>query len=196
METGGAIGINVGSKTTTMASVKAGGIEIILNGASNRYNPTMIGYGDNERLISDNAQAQAGRNHKNNIAYFDRFLGMTDKCEEQVKVEKQFTTAKTAFKEDGKLVFKVVNKGELLEVLPEQAYGAYLHMAKCYFTHENDKPDVVLSVPPYFSAVERQAVIDAAKIGGVNCLRLMNENTAVALNYGFFRRTEFDDKVA
>ena len=69
-------------------------------------------------------------------------------------------------------------------------------MTKCYFTHGHDRPDVVLSIPPYCSAVERQSVLDAAKIANVNCLRLINENTAVALNYGFFRRTEFSENEA
>lgn len=109
--------------------------------------------------------------------------------------EKKFITAKIAPRGDKKIAFKV-NKGEPIEVLPEQVYAAFLHMAKCYFTNAADRPDVVLSVPPYFSAVERQSVLDAAWIANVNCLWLINENTAVALNYGFFRRTEFSENEA
>jgi heat shock protein 4 len=69
-----------------------------------------------------------------------------------------------------------------------------LKKIKKLFANEDQKVDVVLSVPPYFSTVERQAVLDACKIAKVNCLRLMNENTAIALYYGFFRRKEFSEK--
>jgi molecular chaperone DnaK (HSP70) len=57
-----------------------------------------------------------------------------------------------------------------------------------------NRPDLVLSVPSYFSQVERQAVLDAAKIADLNILRLMNEGTAAALNYGFFRKADLTDK--
>ena len=111
----------------------------------------MVGFGDNERLMGDDASAQSGRNHKNTIAYFDRFMGCTD----QINIEKKFITAKVYIRDDKKLVFKVVNKGSSVELLPEQVYAYYLHKAKCFFTAANDNPDVVLSVPPYFSTVER-----------------------------------------
>jgi len=62
-----------------------------------------------------------------------------------------------------------------------------LSKIKTFFADPLDKTDAVLACPPYFSAVERQSVLDAAKIANIHCLRLVNENTAVALSYGFFR---------
>lgn len=47
--------------------------------------------------------------------------------------------------------------------------------------------DVVLSVPPYFSQHERQAVIDAITIAGMRPLALINDGTAVAVNYAMTR---------
>jgi molecular chaperone DnaK (HSP70) len=41
--------------------------------------------------------------------------------------------------------------------------------------------DIVISVPSYFSNVERQSLLDAAEIAGLKCLRLINESTAIAL---------------
>jgi molecular chaperone DnaK (HSP70) len=49
-------------------------------------------------------------------------------------------------------------------------------------------------VPSYFSNVERQAVLDACEIAELKCLRLLNEATAVCLNYGFFRKSDFAEK--
>lgn len=55
--------------------------------------------------------------------------------------------------------------------------------------------DVVLSVPPYWTDVQRRAMLDAADIVGLNVLRLMNDSTAVALAYGIFRnaRNQFHE---
>lgn len=52
--------------------------------------------------------------------------------------------------------------------------------------------DAVITVPPFWSQVERQAILDAAEIAGIRVLALMNDETAVALNYAMTR--SFDDK--
>lgn len=48
--------------------------------------------------------------------------------------------------------------------------------------------DCVISVPCFYTDAERRSVIDAAQIAGLNCLRLMNETTAVALAYGIYKQ--------
>lgn len=48
--------------------------------------------------------------------------------------------------------------------------------------------DVVITVPVYFSQAERQAVLDAAKIAGLNVISLINENTAAAVQYSIDRQ--------
>jgi molecular chaperone DnaK (HSP70) len=48
----------------------------------------------------------------------------------------------------------------------------------------------VISVPSYFSKIERQGVLDAAEIAGLKCTRLINEYTAIALNYCFFKNPD------
>jgi molecular chaperone DnaK (HSP70) len=45
----------------------------------------------------------------------------------------------------------------------------------------------VLSCPGYFSDMQRRGMLNACKIAGMNCLRLMNEHTAVALSYGIYK---------
>ena len=44
--------------------------------------------------------------------------------------------------------------------------------------------DVVIAVPGWYSDVQRRALLDAASIASLNCLRLINDSTAVALGYG------------
>jgi heat shock protein 4 len=51
----------------------------------------------------------------------------------------------------------------------------------------------VVSVPDYFTIHERKAMIDALSIADLSCSSLINESSAIALNYGLFRRAQFDD---
>uniref|UniRef100_A0A8C1RCM6 Heat shock 105/110 protein 1 n=1 Tax=Cyprinus carpio TaxID=7962 RepID=A0A8C1RCM6_CYPCA len=46
---------------------------------------------------------------------------------------------------------------------------------------------VGVKIPSFFTDSERKSVLDAAKIAGLNCLKLMNDSTAVALNYGIYK---------
>eukprot|EP00954_Amorphochlora_amoebiformis_P029092 1392665-Amorphochlora_amoeboformis.AAC.3 len=45
-------------------------------------------------------------------------------------------------------------------------------------------PECVIGCPPWWTEVERHALLDAAKLAGVNVARIMNETTAIALDYG------------
>ncbi|KAF8841856.1 actin-like ATPase domain-containing protein [Paxillus ammoniavirescens] len=47
--------------------------------------------------------------------------------------------------------------------------------------------EVILTVPPYYSQFERDAVIDAVDIAGMRTLALINDGTAVAINYAMTR---------
>ena len=67
-------------------------------------------------------------------------------------------------------------------------------LKKFYEKAEINCKDVVVSVPSYCSNVERQCLLDACEIAGLKCLRLINESTAIALQYGFFRKKDLDAK--
>jgi molecular chaperone DnaK (HSP70) len=74
--------------------------------------------------------------------------------------------------------------------------GFYLRKARIYFEKSGLKSkEIVISVPSYASNSERQAYLDAAEIAGIKCIRLINESTAIALTYGFFRKNDLDDKI-
>ncbi|EER03276.1 conserved hypothetical protein, partial [Perkinsus marinus ATCC 50983] len=61
------------------------------------------------------------------------------------------------------------------------------------FTTSSNSKDVVIAVPSYFQDAHRHAILDAARIAGLNCLRVMNDSTATALAYGIYRSNEFSD---
>uniref|UniRef100_A0A8C0VFJ8 Heat shock 70 kDa protein 4 n=1 Tax=Cyanistes caeruleus TaxID=156563 RepID=A0A8C0VFJ8_CYACU len=45
-----------------------------------------------------------------------------------------------------------------------------------------------IKVPCFYTDAERRSVMDATQIAGLNCLRLINETTAVALAYGIYKQ--------
>jgi hypoxia up-regulated 1 len=47
--------------------------------------------------------------------------------------------------------------------------------------------DVILTVPPYYSQFERDALADAVEIAGLKTLALINDGAAVAVNYAMTR---------
>jgi molecular chaperone DnaK (HSP70) len=80
-------------------------------------------------------------------------------------------------------------------VTPEQVTAYYMRKVKKFYENANIlSNDIVISVPSYFTNAERQAMLDAADIAGLKCIRLINESTAVALSYGFFRRPDIQEK--
>ena len=52
--------------------------------------------------------------------------------------------------------------------------------------------DCVISCPTWFTDSQRRALLDAAHVAGLNCLRLMNDTTAIALGYGI-TKTDLPD---
>lgn len=50
----------------------------------------------------------------------------------------------------------------------------------------------MITVPAYFNQAERKAVLRAAEIVNLKVLQLINSNVAAALNYGVFRRKDFN----
>merc|ERR1712193_293481 len=67
------------------------------------------------------------------------------------------------------------------------------HIAEKFADHK--MKDIVLTVPAYFKQAERRCLILAAKMVGLNVLQLINDNAAVALNYGIFRSASFNSTV-
>eukprot|EP01042_Synura_sphagnicola_P007901 gene7901-10117_t len=47
--------------------------------------------------------------------------------------------------------------------------------------------DAVLAVPHWFTDAQRRGILDACEIAGVNCLKVVNESTAIAISYGIYK---------
>lgn len=51
----------------------------------------------------------------------------------------------------------------------------------------------VLTVPSFYGQAERESLVRAVRISGLELQQLININTAVALNFGIFRRNIFTE---
>lgn len=76
--------------------------------------------------------------------------------------------------------------GEKTEFSATQLYAMYLAKLRDTAATELKSAvnDVSIAVPVWYTEVQRRAVLDAAEIAGLNCLRLINDTTATALGYG------------
>jgi heat shock 70kDa protein 4 len=112
-----------------------------------------------------------------------------------LKEEEKFVTYKLVPLENKKVGFEVTLRGQEHVVTPEQVLGCYFRKIMKFYESANIlSNEIVISVPSYYSNVERQSVLDAAEIGGLKCIRLVNDSTAIGLNYGFFRKNDLPDK--
>ena len=80
---------------------------------------------------------------------------------------------------------------------PEEISAMILKNLKEYSEDFLDKEvtDAVITVPAYFNNNQRRATKDAAKIAGLNVLRILNEPTAAAIAYGLERKNEEDKTI-
>lgn len=55
-----------------------------------------------------------------------------------------------------------------------------------------ENKSAVIAVPTYLTQQERKAFLDAAKIAELQVTRLINDSTAIGLDYGMFRKADLD----
>lgn len=132
---------------------------------------------------------------KNTILFPTRFLGLNSECKEQLAIEQKFVTHKVTSLPNKKVGFEVTQQGTKHVFTIEQVIAFYLtRIKKFYESYDIQVKDIVISIPSYCSNVERQSILDAAEIANLKCLRVINESTAIALQYGFFRKKDLDAK--
>eukprot|EP01101_Sappina_pedata_P002236 TRINITY_DN1248_c0_g1_i1.p1 TRINITY_DN1248_c0_g1~~TRINITY_DN1248_c0_g1_i1.p1 ORF type:complete len:808 (+),score=458.86 TRINITY_DN1248_c0_g1_i1:240-2426(+) len=124
-------------------------------------------------------------NIKNTIGQVKRFIGrkFSEVADEITKVP--FAVVEQPNDEIG---FKVQYNSETLVISPTKIMAIMLVKLKQIQETEGGRmTDVVLSVPSWFNDRQRRALSDACEIAGINCLRFINENTASALGWGFYK---------
>lgn len=102
-----------------------------------------------------------------------------------MQVEQEFSAA-TLCDVDGLAGAEVTYMGKKEKFTATQLVAMYLGKIRDITSRELKLPvtDVTISIPAWFTDVQRRAMIDAGEIAGLNVLRLVNDTTATALGYG------------
>ncbi|XP_033699784.1 heat shock protein 105 kDa isoform X2 [Tursiops truncatus] len=183
------VGLDVGSQSCYIAVARAGGIETIANEFSDRCTPSVISFGSKNRTIGVAAKNQQITHANNTVSNFKRFHGRAFN-DPFIQKEKENLSYDLVPMKNGGVGIKVMYMDEEHLFSVEQITAMLLTKLKETAENNLKKPvtDCVISVPSFFTDAERRSVLDAAQIVGLNCLRLMNDMTAVALNYGIYKQ--------
>ncbi|KDQ21253.1 hypothetical protein BOTBODRAFT_25678 [Botryobasidium botryosum FD-172 SS1] len=179
------VGIDFGNLSSKIGVARARGIDIIVNEVSNRATPSLISFGQKQRAIGESAKTLETSNFRNTIGSLKRLVGRQLSDPEISEIEKKFINA-TLLDVNGSVGVQVNFKGEQRQFSAVQLVAMYLGKLKDTAAKElkQNVSDVVISVPSWFTEVQRRAVLDSAAVAGLNPLRLINDTTAIALGYG------------
>ena len=179
-----AVGIDLGTTHSLVASVRSGVAECLPDAAGRVLLPSVVRYQEEgRRQIGFDALAAVATDPKNTIASVKRFMGRGLKD----------------VKDAGKLPYQFVDHKGMLglqtvagEKSPVEVSGDILATLRyrAEDTFNDDLFGAVITVPAYFDDAQRQATKDAAKLAGLNVLRLINEPTAAAIAYGLDNASE------
>ena len=190
------IGISIGSKNTVVGAYIKGSFKIILSESSARSIPTVISFGDNDRNYGDIAFNSNRSKFKSTIIYPNRWLGINYNNTLKEEEEKYANLSPVKNEFDNSLGFKINIKNQKVFYTPEVIMGSFLNKLKNIWLKENIYTDnIVISVPDYYTAYERQAMLDSINISGLNCFSLLNESSAIAIHYAFQKLKELDSRI-
>jgi len=185
------LGIDFGTSLIKVSFVQPGkAFDIVLTADSKRMAANVVGFKRGERLFSTDAINLAGREPEHVFVRTRDLLGVTRDSEEIRHLETLGLPYELRDDPDTG-GFKVVmdpNTGKEQAFHPEELVAMILSfvrsMSKNYI--ESDVKDCVITVPPFFSQSQREALLNAAEIAGLNVLSLVDENIAAAVQHGVY----------
>lgn len=179
-----AVGIDLGTTNSLVATVRSGLASVINDEEGRPLLPSVVRYhGDGTIDVGSDAQAAQSDDPRNTIVSVKRFMGRGLKDVDGADAAPyEFIDA------PGMLKLKTVAGAKS----PVEVSAEILKVMKNRAEEALDGPLVgaVITVPAYFDDAQRQATKDAAKLAGLNVLRLLNEPTAAAIAYGLDNGSE------
>lgn len=173
-----AVGIDLGTTNSLVATVR-NGIAVCINDEQGRaLLPSIVHYKAEGAVdIGWQAQGAQSQDPRNTIVSVKRFMGRGLRDVAHVEsMPYEFVDA------EGMVRLRTVQgikspvevSAEILKVLRTRAEASL----------GGELTGAVITVPAYFDDAQRQATKDAARLAGLNVLRLLNEPTAAAIAYG------------
>lgn len=178
------VGIDFGAQSTKVGVARNKGIDIITNEVSNRQTPSLVGFNARSRHIGEAAKTQETSNLKNTVGNLKRLIGRTF-SDPDIQLEQEFSVAQLC-DVNGQAGAEVSYLGKKEKFTAIQLVAMYLTKIRDITSKELKLPvtDVTISVPAWFTDIQRRAMLDAGEIAGLKVLRLINDCTATALGYG------------
>lgn len=174
-----AVGIDLGTTNSLVATVRSGKTDILKDEQERALTPSVVHYGKEGSKVGAEALALAAQDPKNTIISAKRLIGrsLADVAQRYPELPYEFAETENGLP----LLLTAQGKKTPIEVsadilahlnnIAEQRLGG-------------DIAGVVITVPAYFDDAQRQSTKDAARLAGLNVLRLLNEPTAAAVAYG------------
>ena len=172
-----AVGIDLGTTNSLVASVRSGSAETLVDKTGRDILPSVVRYTTDSVVVGDDAAQQAITDPENTISSVKRLMGKAFSDIDPARIPNILVESAS-----GQPLIKTV-AGELN---PVQVSAEILKAlaARATETLAGELNGVVITVPAYFDDAQRQGTKDAANIAGLNVLRLLNEPTAAAIAYG------------
>jgi molecular chaperone HscA len=177
-----AVGIDLGTTNSLVATVR-NGIPVVLPDSGGRpLLPSIVHYGADRVAVGYSAQDALIADPQNTIVSVKRLMGrgLTDLDDRRFPYRFIDAPGMVQLETRAGRRTPVEVSAEILKTLrvrAEAVLGGTLAGA-------------VVTVPAYFDDAQRQATKDAARLAGLNVLRLLNEPTAAAIAYGLDNAAE------
>ena len=179
-----AVGIDLGTTNSLVATVRSGSAVCLPDSDGRATLPSVVRYLDGEVEVGKNALSAQKTDPLNTVSSAKRLIGrtLTDLAQEAQYLPYRFTPNERVVelntRQGAKTPIEV--SAEILKALKSRAEE----------TLGGDLVGAVITVPAYFDDAQRQATKDAARLAGLNVLRLLNEPTAAAIAYGLDNASE------
>ena len=179
-----AIGIDLGTTNSLVASMKNALPEVLLSEGGQAFLPSVVHYLPSGKTQAGyEALAQAVIDPKNTIISVKRFMGRS-----LADIKNQKSLPYDFIDTPGMLQLQTVAGIKSPVEVSAEILARLRQLAEDTFN--DDIEGAVITVPAYFDDAQRQATKDAAELAGIQVLRLLNEPTAAALAYGLDHAAE------
>ena len=172
-----ACGIDLGTTNSLVASVISGETQLILDKNNEAMLPSVVHCGQSKLTIGKKAIKFALSDPTNTIFSIKRFMGISYSEADNIE-----NLPYNLIDSGGNFSFQT-SRGNLSAIEISASILSELKK-RAEDTLGGDLVGAVITVPAYFNDAQRQSTKDAAKISGINVLRLINEPTAAAIAYG------------
>ena len=171
-----AVGIDLGTTNSLVASVISGTASILEQKNKERLLPSVVNYSSTNTLVGSEAKELQINNPHNTISSVKRLIGknLSDIDTKYYSLDLKGDDGVIGIQTDQGVKNPVEVSSDILKKLKETAEESL----------GNELYGAVITVPAYFDDAQRQATKDSAKLAGINVLRLINEPTAAAVAYG------------